>query len=253
MYCHICTESRNQFPVVLIFSVWEGTDFPCVHFPTVHVCKCVCVCVCLQIVTTLMAAPAREHQMSLHLPSAISHSVHLSLQPSIAPSLHDPPVSVSPRRLEPLHPNGHTCRDEKIRRGGRGEEGERGKRKSRARCGETRWAVKDSRVKKNTQQKPGWERRKGEEMKGRIGGGMKRETIKALHTHIDTVWRPAVCESVEVTSEWSLRGAKEQQHWKTKRRKERKRVKKENVSEFPSACLFVMHILNVHICIYLKK
>lgn len=110
IYCHICTESRNQFPVVLIFSVWEGTDFPCVHFPTVLVSMCVCWWVCLQIVTTLMAAPAREHQMSLHLSATISRLVHLSLRPSIAPSLREPPVSASPQRREPLHPNWHTCR-----------------------------------------------------------------------------------------------------------------------------------------------
>lgn len=41
----------------------------------------------------------------------------------------------------------------------------------------------------------------GEEVRGRIEGERKRETIEALPTHIDKVWRPAVCESVEVTSE----------------------------------------------------
>ncbi|CAB1419315.1 unnamed protein product [Pleuronectes platessa] len=48
---------------------------------------------------------ARERQMSLHLSSAVSRPVHLSPQPSSAPSLHDPPISASPRPREALHPN----------------------------------------------------------------------------------------------------------------------------------------------------
>lgn len=45
-------------------------------------------------------------------------------------------------------------------------------------------------------------------VKGRIGGEMKTETIEALHTLTDRERRPAVCESVDVTSEWKLSGAK---------------------------------------------
>jgi len=73
----------------------KGHRFPQCLFP-----NCVCECVCLQIVTTLMAAPAREHQMSLRLSSTISRSLHLSLRPSTTSSLHDPHVLASPRRRE---------------------------------------------------------------------------------------------------------------------------------------------------------
>lgn len=57
---------------------------------------------CLQIGTTLLVAPAIEHQMSLHLSSAISHSGHLSLRPAIALPLRDPPISMAPQLMESL-------------------------------------------------------------------------------------------------------------------------------------------------------
>lgn len=57
----------------------------------------------------------------------------------------------------------------------------------------------------------------GSEGENKGEGGMKGGNNRSFtHTHIDTVWRPAVCESVEVTSERSLSGAKEQQRRQTK-------------------------------------
>lgn len=72
MYCHIYTESWNQFPVVLIFSVWAAADFPCVH----SLSLCVCVCVYRLLLHSWL--PQRENVRCLLISIGISHSLHLS-------------------------------------------------------------------------------------------------------------------------------------------------------------------------------
>lgn len=177
---------RKQKPIscCVNFLCLRGHRFPLCSFPN---CACmhVCVCVCLQIVTTLMAAPAREHQMSLHLSSAISRLVHLSLRPCIAPPLHDPPFSASRATLSKLTHMSRWKGWETTERGGGMWKRQREKKKKEKRKLGKVWIKRVKRHRGEARLRVREEKGEiEEEVKGRIREEMERETTKAFYTHI---------------------------------------------------------------------